>query len=355
MPVEFYIHTENLEIQNERRAICYVARQLHQRYQESSKHYLLVANINPNNDEEMKKMKKISQLEGILIGQHSIAILEFKNYFDPIHAKSLNSYWYAGYGEKKQLVHGGARKNPFQQGKHARQIWTDYMKEKSSNKFDIYRSEIIENALEHVSYYLLFHPYLHKNHKLPNLGGASNWFYIRGVRAILELTYAVKNSDVYLTPEDIQRLATDVLHAKPWDEMGKLLNKKMGTLCIHEPGKPIIHYPLYCFQEFALGRSSTIEGHVVSEQYDLVSGTHAQIVTDYNKVYVQDLNSTNGTYVNKNQIGDKEIEISPSDRIYLGGRSSSGIELWFNKIPIRSTKSTHHNTNKTIKKNFGFK
>lgn len=354
MPIEYYIHTPNLDIQNERRAICYIARQLQQRYQESSQHYILVGNIDPRNDPEMRRKDRISQLEGILIGQQSISIIEFKNYFDPIRADDLDGYWVAeGLGEP-QIVRGGKRDNPYLQAKHARGVWKSYLREKSKKYFDEYRYKAIADALKHVSYYLLFHPYLHKKSTFPNLGSASNWLYIRGVRAILELTYAVRDEDVYMTPDDIRLLAETVLHATPWDEMNKLLQNKIGYLCVYQPSQTVVRYPLYCFQEFSIGRSSTNQGHQVDSQYDLVSGTHAQIVTERDTVFVQDLSSSNGTYVNQNRLQDtKLVRISSSDRIYLGGQSSKGCVLWFETPSTRSQKDTVHTTRKTIRRNFG--
>ena len=48
-----------------------------------------------------------------------------------------------------------------------------------------------------------------------------------------------------------------------------------------------------------------------------VSGLHCTILTEEEKVFIRDENSTNGTYVNGNRIAEK-TELHPSDKISLG-------------------------------------
>ena len=48
-----------------------------------------------------------------------------------------------------------------------------------------------------------------------------------------------------------------------------------------------------------------------------VSGLHCTILTEEEKVFIRDENSTNGTFVNGNRISEK-TELHPSDRISLG-------------------------------------
>ncbi|EAY26785.1 FHA domain-containing protein [Microscilla marina] len=52
---------------------------------------------------------------------------------------------------------------------------------------------------------------------------------------------------------------------------------------------------------------------------DKVSGKHASFtLTDKQEYYVQDFNSTNGTFVNGNKIGNEPFQILPKDTVKIG-------------------------------------
>ena len=54
-----------------------------------------------------------------------------------------------------------------------------------------------------------------------------------------------------------------------------------------------------------------------------VSRRHAVIVRDHTGVHLQDLGSSNGTFVNGQAISDSDISLHPGDQIVLGGTSFS--------------------------------
>ncbi|MDR3593337.1 FHA domain-containing protein [Clostridium sp.] len=54
---------------------------------------------------------------------------------------------------------------------------------------------------------------------------------------------------------------------------------------------------------------------VLSDQH--VSGNHAKIIIRNNALFIEDLNSTNGTYLNKNKINGK-VKLSNKDEIKIG-------------------------------------
>lgn len=52
---------------------------------------------------------------------------------------------------------------------------------------------------------------------------------------------------------------------------------------------------------------------------DKVSGKHASLtLTNTNEYYVQDFNSTNGTFVNDNKISNEPFRLMPNDVVKLG-------------------------------------
>jgi pSer/pThr/pTyr-binding forkhead associated (FHA) protein len=72
-------------------------------------------------------------------------------------------------------------------------------------------------------------------------------------------------------------------------------------------------FPLRPHREIVIGRSSELDMVLVE---DMVSRKHAKIVTDDKTVTIEDLGSTNGTFVNGEKV--KISEIKDGDRILIG-------------------------------------
>src|SRR5215213_10120540 len=72
-------------------------------------------------------------------------------------------------------------------------------------------------------------------------------------------------------------------------------------------------FPLRPNREIVIGRSSDLDMVLVE---DMVSRKHAKIVTEERTVSIQDLGSTNGTFVNGEKI--RKVELKDGDRILIG-------------------------------------
>jgi hypothetical protein len=72
-------------------------------------------------------------------------------------------------------------------------------------------------------------------------------------------------------------------------------------------------FPLRPNREIVIGRSSDLDMVLVE---DMVSRKHAKIVTDEKGVSIQDLGSTNGTFVNGEKI--RKLDLKDGDRILIG-------------------------------------
>ena len=72
-------------------------------------------------------------------------------------------------------------------------------------------------------------------------------------------------------------------------------------------------FPLRPHREIVIGRSSELDMVLVE---DMVSRKHAKITTDDKTVSIQDLGSTNGTFVNGEKI--RKVELKDGDRILIG-------------------------------------
>jgi len=72
-------------------------------------------------------------------------------------------------------------------------------------------------------------------------------------------------------------------------------------------------FPLRPNREITIGRSSDLDMVLVE---DMVSRKHAKITTDDRTVSIQDLGSTNGTFVNGEKI--RAVRLKEGDRILVG-------------------------------------
>ncbi len=72
-------------------------------------------------------------------------------------------------------------------------------------------------------------------------------------------------------------------------------------------------FPLRMDREITIGRSSELDMVLIE---DMVSRRHAKIQTAAGQVAIQDLNSTNGTFVNGEKI--KKVRLKEGDRILIG-------------------------------------
>ena len=59
------------------------------------------------------------------------------------------------------------------------------------------------------------------------------------------------------------------------------------------------------------------EGNVVQLTDQYASGNHARLVVKNNEVYIEDLNSTNGVFVNEEKI-NQGAKLRPNDKIRIG-------------------------------------
>jgi len=312
MPVEFYLHTPMLDNLNEKRAFMRVAHLIHQQYGQSSTPFTLIANIQP---EVTSPLKNLPQLDALLLGPEFVAILEFKNYFAPIQANYLDGKWKAIVQNRSQVVAGGSKRNPYLQARHAKKAWQLPLK------------DIVAN---HLNAFILFHPYLHPDSKLPPLGQDNYWLRINGVEDILELIYTTSSPHIALTLQTQQTIAKEIFQAQLWPQVSDLLTDIIGYLHVLEPGQTPVRYPIHPFDDFTLGRSAR-QKHRVRLQSSKISSTHAHIYAQNKTIYIEDLGSKNGTFLAGKTIS-KPTRLHNNEKVTLGSQYTEAVSIWIQTV-----------------------
>ena len=101
-------------------------------------------------------------------------------------------------------------------------------------------------------------------------------------------------------------------------------------------------------KEILIGRGSKC-GLVINDPKLLVSGIHGKVIIQSNKVFFQDLNSTNGTYINgKKIVSNKPHELKSSDVVVLAKSYPLDIKRFFAEIVKPPSKEEYHNSEVTV-------
>lgn len=332
MTLHIYAHTPQIDEMNERRAICRMGHVLynsHCRFSEDD-HYLFIGNIDPTKDRRFDAFGKLTQLDGLLLGSNFIAIVEFKNYYDPIQVKKLEQRWVVQTRNRDLTIRGGSKRNPYFQAKHARTTLYQYLKSYNRSLF----AAEAQNGIHALYNFVLFHPTLHPQSTLPPFGADDYWFHVREVGAIAELALAVGAKNLHLTLDQMKQIAEEAFFAEPWREMGQIMQFKWGDMMTQEPADgTIISRPLWRHDEFTVGRSSQF-GHRVTLHDENISRAHAHItVADNAHIRIVDLESKNGTYFNGKLIHQKDGVLIPEGGVVCLGHADpdQATKIWFKR------------------------
>lgn len=334
MTVQLYAHTSNIDDMNERRAICRLTRTLQSSDcgRSPDNHYIFIGNVDPSKDPNLRAQGHLTQLDGVLLGHNFIAIVDFKNYFDPIEANKLDGHWFVRSGRRRKLVKGGSKKNPYRQARSARRVLHDYLVALEPSLFGNYN----QKSWDAIYSFILFHPALHPQSQLPPLGKEDYWLRFRSVDAIAELALSTHSSAIKLSREKMEALAQNAFLAQPWREMNNLLKNEWGYMVVQESKDTTpIRVRLWRHDDFTIGRSSKY-GHRIALEHNKVSRAHARItVDDNNNIHIYDLESKNGTFVEGRPINSKSGQIlSENSQVQLGGTESDTCHIWFEKKPV---------------------
>lgn len=296
---------------NERRALCRLARLLDNHYRSAEAPAVaLIANISP------ARTQQLTQLDALLLTEKNVALIDFKNYPDPIDGRSEEGYWFVrGTTER---VRGGKSINPYQQAVLAHYRWRDFfVREMYSVIPDAANRKMLNWG--HLNGFVLFYPLLHPDSEILHPGDAHKWLNFAGVDDILQLLYS-NRPNLNLHAGEIAQFARDVIGAQPWPEIEQLLREFTGYLELSRVGGETVVYPLLKYDTFTIGRSRR-NRVIVDSAYERVGKVHLQISTQQKSVLALDLNSRHGTFQD-GELARKTL-LRDGDSLTLGDASES--------------------------------
>lgn len=326
MSVSYFLHTPLPDDSNEWRAVSRLSRLMQRHFAQDPNPYSLIFNIEPDENIITAEGKKLTQLDALLFGPKFVAIIEFKNCFEPVQAESLKSTWHCG--DYEQM--GGSAPNPFLQVQYARHVWTSYLAEKCAFSFPGFQRNEWQERWEHLSVFLLFVPYLHPDSALPPLEKAEGWLSVGGISDVAEIAFSTRSERLGLSPATVQTVVTEILGARLWPELDMVRDEQIGNLFVAEPNRVPFRMPLYRFDDISIGRSTTQLVRVHS-QFRRISGAHARIEVQNGAVKLLDAGSKNGTFVNGTAVDTQHgTVLGEKERALLGAANSKkAVQIWY--------------------------
>jgi len=154
-------------------------------------------------------------------------------------------------------------------------------------------------------------------------------------------TYGNRYDSYKLTPQQLLDLADTILNAVEYPQAYELMptGKPYAYLLLKQDDE-IIHSFCLIADEVTIGRDADC-GVSIPEQFRNVSTTHAKIKRGVDGVFIEDLDSRNGTYIDGQQI-QRASMMKFGQQITLGGKRAK------KKVCLLEFSSEHRGTSSTI-------
>ena len=122
-----------------------------------------------------------------------------------------------------------------------------------------------------------------------------------------------------LTPAQMLELAIHTFPLTEWTEIRELMpdGKPYGYLLLMDEGQVVRHYPLKVV-ETTIGRDSSRCDIEIPETYSKASRQHAQLIRIASHIFIKDLGSSRGTFVDGQRITELTL-LRTGQRLTFGG------------------------------------
>lgn len=294
----------------ERSAALQAAKLLWKNYATSKTHFALVANI------------ETPPIDLVIVSSNGLGIIDLKDYSSPVGGKH-DTPWHVlnESGVPTMQLKSGVHLNPFEQVKNYRRRVYGRLRGFVERNPRGVPAWIMRDRF-YIQACVMFTAQKFDLRKImidPAVGRP--WFNLKWLDEVSDWAYSLDFGRGHkLTETQIHTIATDFFGTQPWTEIEGHLDSSdpFGYLWIVSDGKEL--YPLTLDQdEMILGRSPTATLMLDSNTYPLVSRQHAIIRRRADKIYLSDLNSKHGTWVNGVRVDDTTgVSLKHGDQITLG-------------------------------------
>jgi hypothetical protein len=191
-------------------------------------------------------------------------------------------------------------------------------------------SQIPHKSWDVIYAFVLFHPALHPDSKIPDLGKDDYWLRFSSVNDIAVQAFTAGTAGFSMSSNRIRELAKRAFRAEPWQDMSRLLQDEVGYLMVQEPGDATpLRIPVWHYDDFTIGRSSQY-GHRFKLMHEKASRAHVRVTVEDDHVRIYDLGSKNGTFINGRRV-DSELGEILSSVAHLGDPGADTTKIWFYK------------------------
>lgn len=319
--VEYFIQTE-LEYAHEREASLALAQMMRRTFSASERFYLLAVNV---------RFWR-AQADVMVLMSNALVLIELKACDEPVYGRAHGAWHIIGGGAH---LRGGSYDNPYQQVSATRQALIKYL-DRNRGRFLIGdRAREMKSRWGQVSAAIVFSPRLHQNSDIVLPPESRAWLGIMGLNEVADFLFSRFSPQLDLHPQELRKLATDVLGCKPWAEIETLLAPapNYGRLwALDEEGRHTYTFPI--LSEATIGRSRD-NNLVIPARYSRTSRHHARLSLVGDSVWLHDQNSTHGTFVNGVQVLPGQARaLYEGDIISLGGLDQGSVwQLRFDRRP----------------------
>jgi hypothetical protein len=311
--VEYFIQTK-LEHAHEREASLAMAQMMHRAFGASERFYLLAANV---------RFWR-AQADVLVLMSNAIVLIELKSCDEPVYGRAHGAWHITSSGGAR--LRGGSYDNPYQQVSATRQALIKYLDRNRSRFLIGDRAQEMKGRWGQVSAAIVFSPRLHQGSDIVIPPESRAWLGIVGLNEVVELLFSRFSPQLDLRPQELRKLATEVLGCQRWAEIETLLAPvpNYGRLwALDEEGRPTYTFPIT--GEARIGRSRD-NSLVIPTRFSRTSRHHACLSLVGEAVWLHDDGSTHGTFVNGEPVLPGQARaLCEGDTISLGGLDQGGV------------------------------